>query len=590
MEERIGLYPQRPSGIELEYQSEVDLTPEEKRGILDFERALYHSGISGPDYPLATGILLKNEVPELEEVWQIPDDKVGFYPRYFLTEKGESLLRRTLGDIPNSALNSEVFLTIYLAGRDWKEVPMAKFEELGGSSLRYTRSYVAGQFARWNFERADTVDLPSSLYIIYDPDKLLTKIESLRKVKAYYRAVWRDLRKQEANPETAGKLGIAELYLKKTNWLLAELLPDALEFSNQADASGRADLQELSSRMKELLPVKQRKSFGRVPERYDRFRNGIMVHPDTGNYSVVNPQLENLSESNTLEQTKGYFNEQEIAELGEIEVDAEEAKDWLEVLLAEHDLLSEDTEVDLQRPGRASDGKWQVILTDKVTSISVNGRQGFVKVPTSYKRNAVRSAALICHEFGHVVQHENKARHLDLELAQNIGADRASVMFEAGGLWYEELAKQELFGDSRPAKRHFLQAVKTRVAGGSFLDSWKAYFDSAMEADPENPQKKAEIAFSNTRRLFRKGGAFTGAGMVSDSQPLHYLEQSLIARSLNDEEKKILLLGGINIPTLNELTRIGLTEPRVLIKSIWAPAPWNGLRAIIEEKLRENAK
>ncbi len=591
MAEQIGLYGSRPGAIELEYQSQNQLSPEQKREVLAFEHQLYRSEAMGREYLAASEILEQTEIPPLEEVWQMPDDKAGFYPRYFLSAEGQEKLRGVFREIPEAIFASEAKLAQHLAGVDWSKVKVEEFEKLAGSSLRYARTYVAKQFAERNFATVDGIDLPDSLAIIFDPGELQAKVQSLRQVKAYYRAVWRDLRGQPMTLEVEAKVVIAELYLKKINWLLAGALPDALEFTRQAAISDQTDLQKLSNKINALLPVKQEPNFGGAAERYDRFRNGVVTDPITGVYTIVNPDLlELISKQTEGEVEAGHFSKEDVGRLEGIKIQADEIKSWLEGLLEEHGLLSQDPDVDLRRGGRPADGKWQVILTEKVTTMSVNGRQGFVKVPASFKRNVIRAAVLACHEFAHVVQHENKGQLMELELAQQIGTDRASVMFEAGGLWYEEQAKQVLFGDKRPAKRHYLAAVRTRLDGGSFLEAWKAYFDSASHAEPtEDLTKRAEIAFSSTRRIFRKGGMFTGPGMVADSQPLHYLEQSLVAQSLTGEDKKLLLVGGINIGTLNKLGRVGLLNRAELIKAIWAPAPWEALRPLIERKLREDS-
>ncbi|MBN1915431.1 hypothetical protein JW796_00340 [Candidatus Dojkabacteria bacterium] len=222
------------------------------------------------------------------------------------------------------------------------------------------------------------------------------------------------------------------------------------------------------------------------------------------------------------------------------------------------------------RNGRADDNKWQVIISPRVTIISVNSRKGTIFIPSGEIRKLGSTApsgviAISDHETMHILQHENKAR-IGLAITENIGTDRSSVNAEAGAIAWEREAKKRYLGQEAKVSKGLFRAVQERTKGRSFKACAKAFYDNYMEgiASPSEEKKMEGVkeAVKHTRRIFTGAGIFGNwSSYTTNSKPLAYIEQNLVAEELSNRGMSDLLaIGGVSLQTLAELNKVGLFD------------------------------
>lgn len=195
----------------------------------------------------------------------------------------------------------------------------------------------------------------------------------------------------------------------------------------------------------------------------------------------------------------------------------------------------------------------------------VNDKQRIVKVRAGMERTLLTVLPIITHEVGHVIQHENKRAIGDLAIMKHIGIDRASEQFEAGGKWQEKVAREGLTGESKTtvAGTGYYNMLEVKSKGGSFGECVEAYFTSLRAAAPDMSIKDAvDQAVNRAQRVYREGGYeyAKNTEIVTNSQPLFYLEQQLIYENLEEEHRDLLLIGGITLRNLIGLQREGLVD------------------------------
>ncbi|MBI4100937.1 hypothetical protein HY441_00495 [Candidatus Microgenomates bacterium] len=592
MEQKSALYPMRPEGIEPFSQSESQLTTKQRLTILTFERLLYETKIDGEQFPHTREYIeAHGEVPRLEEVWRIKTDTATFWPRFFMTEDGRGLLADELGE--NVTFTDEGAVKTWLASYPWQATDKEIFEKLAGRSNDYVQQSVVKQFERRKFRSVKGIDLPEPVVICRDPEQLLAKLRGLRILRSYYKAVGQDLKPPADSAERRAQQVLVDIYAHRVNELIAELAPEAFDVGQQLVRSDNGRLRPLAREIFRYLPVSLvDKRRGKHIQMYDRFRNGanLVSQDDVNLVTVISQATAELGDNPVVEQSRRscYFESIPTETLEAIKIKAPEFVEWAKQLLAAYGLLSSDPDESMDRNHRASDGKWQVVISDKRTALYLEPQRGMLEVPATMDRDIIKAAITLCHEIAHVVQHENKSRWLGLALTEQIGGDRYVVISEAGGIMWERAAKLWLFGLDRPVRGHYLQAVRAKLAGGSFLGCMKAYFDSSIRAEPRGKLKaKAKRAFSSTSRLFSYGGKFVEPGQLANSQPLNYLEQEVIARSLPSNQHNLLLLIGLSPQSLSQLQQAGLIRIDELINSIWVPEPkpWEILAPVLAKKL-----
>jgi hypothetical protein len=244
--------------------------------------------------------------------------------------------------------------------------------------------------------------------------------------------------------------------------------------------------------------------------------------------------------------------------------------EWLKEYLKGRDLLSEYDEWDSEREGPAPDNKWQVIVNNKFKTLAVNDRQRVVKVGD--KSISILAAVEDSnHEITHVFQNNNKRVLGNLAILQRIGFDQASEQTESGGMWQGRVAKETLTGkkDTDVAVGYF-RMLEIKARGGSYGECAEAYYEYLRDSEPDkSTEQSAAEAVNRARRIFRSGGFEYAQDLtlLTNTQPLSYLEQHLIYESLDDDQRRLLFVAGIKLTTFGQLAKYGLVN----IEKIYIP-------------------
>lgn len=246
-----------------------------------------------------------------------------------------------------------------------------------------------------------------------------------------------------------------------------------------------------------------------------------------------------------------------------LEINADQLKTLIQNVLARYGLLSSEEKYSAKRKGRPDDGKWLVALSKVRTSLAVASKSGTVWVPKKFKRSLSQKKPtgvlpLIDHEITHVLQHENAAK-LGIGLLEKDRSARGSLWFETGATAQEDESYSNHFGINRSANFNYLKALQAQVNGGSISDCAKVFFNSLIDSgDVKNKDEAVQTAVDRTLRLFRHGGEWAaGTGYLTNTEPLEYAEQQILARNLPKDLDWLYFVGRANFQTLAELYRIG---------------------------------
>lgn len=573
----------------LQRDPEIELSVEDREEVLGYEQELTKSN----ELLLRSG----EKVKGIEHIWQLSAKTSEFYQEYFLTEGGREDLENALGrDIPQFRSLNEV--EEYFYGLDYTNITTEALKGLSGRSKQYGENAVVEQFANNNFESLDGVENPTKLNIVHNPHVVAQKVQSLRRLKQYYKEQTDDL---VGNTDSASqaKLTVLTLHRRRLNELLTEEYPNIVHFFEQYKSSPQENLKEVHEMLADNIrgtglfdDERQFRTLGRL----DKFRQGVGERQYGGDYSPINPQLAELVKE--AEEMLGrpqpvenfVFNDVDPKLFWEKKITATEFQHWVELSLKEYGILSADEQYDHDRIGRTSDNGWQVVIDDSVGNLSVDSKQGVIKVPTSFHRsiagmNPAGAVPVLDHEITHVLQHENKER-LGLSITEKVGLDRSSVNSEAGAMLIESETQRELFGQQVIIDMHYFRALERKLQGGNLVECMKAFFDSVRQESPDRDKREvAKHAINRAARQFRDGGAFADRSPYpTNTQPLVYMEQELIARELvKQNSRDLLMIAGVNMEALAMLHSVGLFD-REKIK-IPSRKPSQIIMEEIQEKL-----
>jgi hypothetical protein len=570
-------YPARPgANIEKAIQTfdsepEINLSPEEVQEVKGFEERLTR----GKDLQTPDG----EPVEGIENIWASKINSAEFYLDYFLTDDGRAALEKLLPDAaPAHTIEDAKKI---LAGIDYSKIDSKVLEKIEGDSIRQAEAKMCEQFAQANYASVEKIQNPEKMTVIRNPDVLADKIHNLRLLKECQK-----FEEKKLNEEARENSGVVEaknimltIHRRRLNELLVETYAEAVALIGQHQTTPTAFTQAAVEKILQEKGIKgfnlfQEDNAARAFSRLDKFRYGADAQAnDQGDFSPISADA--LAFADAVEQLatpspslQDYYFKGGDVNLQAI-VTAEEWSAWAKIALQAYGLLSASEEYSSDRAGMASDGKWQIALDAKVKNLGVDPQQGVVKVPEKFKRavgNLVPAgaASVLDHELAHVLQHENKRRlGTDISLMEKVGMDRSSLNAEAGALAWEGDAKRALFGQETSVNTHYLRAAQAKLRGGSYKECAKAFFDSVVKADLNiSKDEAAGLAFNRTARLFRRSGDLSNeSSYLTNSQPLVYLEQELVARQLREKGKtELLMIGGANIEMLAELKRVGMLD------------------------------
>jgi hypothetical protein len=594
-------FPPRP-GMKIEIaemkpnEIGLEMSDEQVNEVINFEHNLYDLELDSELYPSAAAYKLAqtengNSVPKLESIWSKNINPFSIGINYLLTGDGRQAIGDIAGETPDYR-NKEECLE-FLSNIDFSEVDSCTLDELENHSIELEEMRLTIAFEE-NAFKGGYVPSPEIVTIYKNPEAILDKARGYKQIKAYLKLACRDLGNQtNIDPEVKqAQLLVLNLYRAKINRLVAALYIRAETFLAQPAAqseAGRLMVEELKGVLPAYSRTLDKRRNARFMQTLDEYRHGVS-EDETGHYSWLSPEAKKLAEiaignSPINEVDRGVYADIDPEDLKSTEVNGQQFADLIRAVLSEYEMLSDYTKWDSIREGPAVDGKWQVVVSGKFKSLSVNGKQRIIKVPTA-SRSLMEALPLASHEITHAIQNENKRAIGDLAILERVGIDAPSEQTESGAKWQERIARETLTGkeDTTVSGLGYLKALEVKASGGGYGECVEVYFKQLLlDRRDMTFNDAAKQAVNRARRIFRDGGLefAQSTSYVTNTQPLNYLEQELIYRSLDEEDRKFLFVGSVMIDNLKRLAGVGLVDlDKILV-------PKRKPIEILEPKVRE---
>ena len=571
------LYPERPSAhldrqiaeLKESESAAIELPESEKTEILAFEDMLG---------------------AQLEAVNAIKSSNFSVNLDYFESEQGRDDFSKVFGiTLPDGVIDQQS-LKVFLYNHQsrLKETPLKVRGEFEGRSRAFFEQQLSNALTSTLSRDGDidvsVVKAPQDLIIQLSPKNSLEKIKRLRELKGILKAQYAAL-EVGFGQNTEVKMGILNLYAKRVNEMLVTVSQASRPLLDKL-ASG-VELDEVEKEVVGM--VYQTENSDRVSSRYDKFRYGASHELNAeGNYDQISSELaefankyaeafnDSVKEGYAHMKGKG-LDPEKVTD--ETMYGHQEAKAFAEEVLQSYGLLGEESS-DTDRP---DDGKWRVVVSEKFTTMSVNGGRRVVQIPQkSYSAKNLFTVTLAHEIEGHVLQHSNKAK-LGLRLFNKVGGDRSVVFAEGGAMHNQDIVSRTAFGVSSTPNPHYLRTMVTKLNGGTYADCLKTFYDSALQPYKEmrdvgelsqeqfelEAKRNVKQAVNRTRRLFRNGGNYQSTDKVlTSSKDSAYLEGLILTEKLQEIDlHKFMYLTGVNIEALIFLMKSGLLST----KDIQAP-------------------
>jgi hypothetical protein len=520
----------------------------------------------------------------LDQVRDISTDNTSevFYCAYFQTASGQGDLC-DLG-LPPDATQEEISFLLYNIPRMQAIVDAKTRKEISARSTEWYRDMLAARLQAAPEHDASWPEIEPAI-VTYEPDKLMDKFADLQAYRHFYRQVWRNLKDKPQTPLLRAQSALLEVYVAWVNNRVADLYPLVWELAMQLDRSQPTEhTAQWEAQLRLVAPLVMRifseqqegreqataEYFDRFAHRLDLVRNGAAR--SRSSFSPVYTELLDLAD--TVGGVEGIvspeniqFTEEELAVMDKTVWAAEDLQQFNEALLEERNLLSEhkaDWQTVQRRDGPAPDRKWQVVVTPKKKTLSVDGAKLVMWVPQKFKRTLTQEMPagglpLSAHEQSHVWQTEFDGQVAEQIPIAQLKGRRYVTSREMGGIDQERVV-QAAFGRTRATNAHYLRALLVKESGGTITEVARAFYESYLAGKKleGNAEKEArDTAADRVLRLYRHGG--------HDSQPLDYLEQDLLVNTLSslDKERRqaVIIAGGsLSWNDAAKLHRVGLFE------------------------------
>lgn len=456
---------------------------------------------------------------------------------YFLTDKGHAALEKSGMIAGQKPTNVDQLGSLFMQasyGAPTKTIKSLALASKHAEDARMAAELVNGQVPT----------PPTRVRVFSDGTNLMARLQALKTYRSFFSKVSRAIGDQEeVGTVDEAKLTCLQINQQIVNTELAALYPDVLNFWYQAKNFPEPQREMITSAIEQAWPLVKNKredylrgQARRLFVRLDYLRNGI-ARDGHGAFGSVSQELQEYLETPVVtseQDTTPLLSPQELTEFDEMVFNAADMKEFAEYVLAELGLLSSDTgTVSKDRPQRAKDGKWQVLIRDDISSMGAEDPPGILEIPANFDRNLTKSSPPagaipgLGHELKHIFQHENR-RVISSNGGNAIGGKNKTVYAEAGAIAEEKDIQQRWFGRSRQDNPHYMRAmlvIQGQVANeGETVEgrAIRASYDSYMAANPtESPSEAALIAVSRVMRLVRRKGGY-------DSQPLNYAESALL--------------------------------------------------------------
>lgn len=559
---------------------EIYLDEEEKAAVYAFADGLYKGQFSHDFHvePLSAVEPVRN-LQEIDNTSTIAS-RQSFYTDYFKTESAKADVA-TLGlDLDSEvSIRDQLYQLVLDPG---STVPKVR-KEIAARSLNWYKQELASRLQQPKDNDASQPDA-EVVSVDFNPDKFFKKFNELRAYRSFYRQVSRSLKDVEPSAQNDAMLTVLNIYFARVNALVADLYPRMYDLDQQV-AHMPVTNEKINGWRYQLLravpivaDVRKQVEADREAQvsghlrRLDLLRFGAAQWEGEANYLPISHEVDQLAaeltETPQAEEFEGaaHLGDEVLEYMRDTRWGAAEMKRFCEAVLSKWEILSEHqadwNEVN-ERSGYAEDDKWQVVISPKVTSLSVNGKKKTVTVPEKYDRSlsqVTKAGALpgAAHELSHIWQHEYSFELAKVIPLANIKGKRYVTGFEMGGV-QQEREFHTMIGQTHPTNTTYLRALQAKIAGGNQTQAARA-FAEAM-GDTLTPQI-AKTAGEDSLRVSRAGGY--------SSQPLDYIEQELLLRSMSDftagQIRAVAIAGGtFSIRDAAALHRYGLIElPRTI--------------------------
>ncbi len=547
----------------------LNLSEHQKEELLDFENELGE---------------------EMDRIFDIKVNTRTFFTDYLLTDEG----RKRFEEITNVSLSDatmENIARIILQNRiEISKADVSKLSALEGDSEKYTEKTLLETLSERVDENGqlniDGLSAPERVSLITNPQNALDKISSLRKYKSYLKKLdgkIDDADSKGAPDFTKAKKKIIEGFRLRVNEMIANQYSPGIKIKRVIQTLGFESVTEDERKLFENFDgfTKPDKNL----ERLDKFIYGESRELDTGGKKrriseeildfadkVESDFAENEIRKNDLLRKRGFDPEKVFAKNIPPEVFTKIA----ESVVAHYGELSScpPSDYSTDRPGPASDGKWQVAAHPRFNVMSVNFKQHVIKSSIAPKSIFDIITTLCGHEIeGHFIQNLNK-KLASTRLLRKAGSDRKEIYSEAAAMMVEDQVASQAFGLRSFPHAHYVRAMQRKLGGGDYLDSVKAFFESGSKISKrkrreeliDNKQYKEEIrdmlklAVNRSKRLFRGTDSLSqSSSYLRNSKDTVYLEQLILADKLKAKNmEKYLFFSGGNISTLISYAEMGI--------------------------------
>ena len=508
------------------------------------------------------------------------DSRQTFYVDYFQTEAARDDARTLSLNLEGDEPIRDQLFTLSV-DQDTTDAKTRK--QIAARSLRWYKQELADRLLQDPSQDAMQPDC-ERVTVEFNPEKFFKKFNELQAYRVFYRQVGRELRTEAETLEAAqastalaeAKSALLNMHFARVNALVADMYPHmhdlALQISNVAPSdtfdSWRMQLIEAAPIAAAALERDEAERAQYVSDhlrRLDLLRNGAAAWDDSHDYIPISHEVaalaDELAGQQTAEEPTAQFDPEMIEYMRSTRWDADQMKVFCEKVLSSWGFLSEhqaDWDVVGKRSGFAEDNKWQVVVSPKVSSLSVNGDKKTVTVPEDYDRTLIqvsKAGALpgVAHELSHVWQNEFSTRLAAQIPLAGIKGKRFVTGYEMGGI-EQEREIHTMVGQIRPTNLTYLRALQAKLSGANQTEAARAFAEAKggeMTAD------LAEVAGKDVLRIYRAGG--------HDSQALDYIEQELLLRSMSSlshsEIRAIAIAGGsLSLRDAATLHKYGLVE------------------------------
>lgn len=580
--EKIQLYPERDSIGVAEKVAEL-------KSIIEGEAPQWE--IPGAERERILEI--ENNLGErLESIVAIKGLGVEINLNYLATPEGKVDFEEKTGvTLPESDEPMEVFRKVlYRESETLQNADLKSLKKCSANSISYREETLQARLEKTMTETGEVdtsnVEEFSSLTIRLDSEKDAQKAAKLREIKVQIKTERAKLTGSEMSEGGATMLDeLYGIYQSRINELIAGQASVLTSYYRKQELLGEDSLADSEKAAVAMYT-------GNNPEkrlaRYDKFLYGTENESDTEGWKqTVGSELQALADE--LEEKfieVGLHKDELLKEKGlskeavlQREIPVAEVQKHCENALAHYDLLSSEpaSEYDPKRKGPASDGKWQVIVSDSYKSLSVEGlNQKIIKCPNKPQTVERLLSVSIAHEIeAHALQHHNRSQ-IPLRLLKKIGGGRSSNIAEGGAVRNENYVTETAFGYPKVNHPHYVRAMIAKLEGGNYNQVLEAYYHSAIKVhqlklrEGKISQDEFKSACSNELKIAinRAGRQFRGdadrnssSAHLAESKATSYIEQTKLAAELQKAGlEDVLNYTEVNLPLLTFLAKAGMID------------------------------